>query len=103
MADAIILSAETYDRLKRLLDDWDNGLEKTLQLGTGLKFEERGTGYVKIGTNGHLGAGGGSLTVTNGNINVQSVTTISLDRYLFKLTSSGTGIANVTLNTTTCN
>ncbi len=52
MADAIILSAETYDRLKKLLDDYDNGFEKTLQLGTGLKVEERGTGYVKIGIDG---------------------------------------------------
>ncbi len=102
MPDAIMLSPETYDRLKRFLDDWDNGLEKTLQLGAGLKFEERGTGYVKIGTNGHLGGSGASLVVTNTNINVQNVTTISLDQYLFKLTSSGAGIANITLNTTTC-
>ncbi len=102
MADAIMLSQQTYDRIKRFLDDWDNGLEKTLQLGSGLKFEERGTGYVKIGTNGHLG-GNVSLIVTNTNINVIGVHTISLDQYLFKLTSSGTGIANITLNTTTCN
>ncbi len=103
MADAIMLSPETYDRLKRFLDDWDNGLEKTLQLGTGLKFEERGTGYVKIGTNGHLGGGNATLTVTNTNINVSGVHTISLDQYLFKLSSSGTGVANITLNTTNCN
>ncbi len=51
MADAIMLSAETYDRLKRLLDDWDNGFEKTLKLGEGLKVEERGTDYVKIAVN----------------------------------------------------
>ncbi len=48
MADAIMLSPETYDRLKRLLDDWDNGFEKTLKVGSGIKVEERGTGYVKI-------------------------------------------------------
>ncbi len=51
MADAIMLSPETYDRLKRLLDDWDNGFEKTLKLGKGLQVEERGTDYVKIGIN----------------------------------------------------
>ncbi len=103
MADAIMLSAETYDRLKRLLDDWDNGFEKTLQLGAGLKFEERGTGYIKIGTNGHLGTNAStSLVVTNTTINVQAVNTISLDPYLFKLSSSGTGIANITLNTENC-
>ncbi len=51
MPDAIILSPETYDRLKRLLDDWDNGFEKTLKLGSGLMVEERGTDYVKIGIN----------------------------------------------------
>ncbi len=49
MADAIMLSAETYDRLKRLLDDWDNGFEKTIKLGKGLTVEERGTDYLKIG------------------------------------------------------
>ncbi len=52
MADAIMLSPETYERLKALLDDYDNGFEKTLQLGLGLKVEERGTGYVKIGIDG---------------------------------------------------
>ncbi len=49
MADAIMLSPETYDRLKRLLDDWDQGFEKTIKLGSGLKIEERGTDYLKIG------------------------------------------------------
>ncbi len=52
MADAIMLSPETYERLKQLLDDYDNGFEKTLKLGVGLKVEERGTGYVKIGIDG---------------------------------------------------
>ncbi len=52
MADAIMLSQETYERLKKLLDDYENGFEKTLKLGTGLKVEERGTGYVKIGIDG---------------------------------------------------
>ncbi len=52
MADAIMLSQETYERLKKLLDDYDNGFEKSLKLGQGLKVEERGTGYVKIGIDG---------------------------------------------------
>ncbi len=105
MPDAIMLSPETYERLKMLLDDWGNGLEKTLQLGAGLKVEERGAGYVKIGTNGNISGSNGttSLIVTNGNVSVASVGMISLDPYLFKLTSSGAGVANVTLNTTNCN
>ncbi len=52
MADAVLLSKETYDRLKKLLDDYDNGFRDSIQLGTGLKAEERGTGYVKIGIDG---------------------------------------------------
>ncbi len=52
MADAIMLSPETYERLKALLDDYDNGFEKTLKLGVGLKIEERGTRYIKIGIDG---------------------------------------------------
>ncbi len=52
MADAIMLSTETYEKLKALLDDYDNGFEKTLKLGQGLKIEERGTGYIKIGIDG---------------------------------------------------
>ncbi len=54
MPDAIMLSPDTYDRLKRLLDDWDNGFEKTLKLGSGLKIEERGTDYVKIGVDNNF-------------------------------------------------
>ncbi len=54
MPDAIMLSPETYDRLKSLLDDWDNGFEKTLKLGAGLKIEERGTDYVKIGVDNNF-------------------------------------------------
>ncbi len=52
MADAVLLSQETYDRLKKLLDDYDNGFQDSIQLGVGLKVEERGTGYVKIGIDG---------------------------------------------------
>ncbi len=52
MADAVLLSEETYDRLKKLLDDYDNGFRDSIQLGDGLKVEQRGTGYVKIGIDG---------------------------------------------------
>ncbi len=91
--------------MKKMLDDYEKGYADSIQLGTGMRLEERGTGYMKFGTNGNLGGGGGggSLTVTNGVINVSSVTTIRLDQYLFKLSSGGTGVANVSLNTTNCN
>ncbi len=49
---AVILSQKTYERLKKLLDDYDNGFRDSIQLGDGLKVEERGTGYVKIGIDG---------------------------------------------------
>ncbi len=101
MADAILLSQDMFDRMKKMLDDYEKGYADSIQLGKGLELEERGTGYMKFGTNGNLG--GGALRVTNGTANVSSVTVISLDQYLFKLSSSGAGIANVTLNTTTCN
>ncbi len=52
MADAVLLSQETYDKLKKLLDDYDKGFRDSIQLGQGLKVEERGTGYVKIGIDG---------------------------------------------------
>ncbi len=52
MADAIMLSQETYDRLMAMLQDYEKGYEKSIQLGLGLKAEERGTGYVKIGIDG---------------------------------------------------
>ncbi len=55
MADkksAVLLSKETYDKLKKLLDDYDNGFRDSIQLDAGLKVVERGTGYVKIGIDG---------------------------------------------------
>ncbi len=103
MADAILLSQKMFDRMKKMLDDYEKGYADSIQLGRGLELEERGTGYMKFGTNGNLGAGAGTLRVTNGVINVASVSVISLSQYLFKLTSSGAGIANITLNTTNCN
>lgn len=48
----VILSDETWAKLQKLLDDYDNGFKDSIQLGEGLKFEERGTGYVKIGIDG---------------------------------------------------
>ncbi len=48
MADAVLLSQETYDRLKKLLDDYDNGFRDSIQIGNGLKVDERGTGYLKF-------------------------------------------------------
>ncbi len=52
MPDAIMLSPETYERLMELLEDYDNGFENTIKLGVGLRREEIGTGYVKIGIDG---------------------------------------------------
>ncbi len=51
MADkksAVLLTEDTYKRLKKLLDDYDNGFRDSIQLGTGLKVDERGTGRLKF-------------------------------------------------------
>ncbi len=51
MADkksAVLLTEDTYKRLKKLLDDYDKGFQDSIQLGSGLKVDERGTGYVKF-------------------------------------------------------
>ncbi len=50
MADAIILSQDTYDRLMAMLEKWENG--DIIKPGVGLKIEEQGTGYQKIGVDG---------------------------------------------------
>ncbi len=52
MADAILLSQEMFDRMKKMLDDYEKGYADSIQLGQGLIVEERGTGYVKIGIDG---------------------------------------------------
>ncbi len=52
MADAILLSQDMFDRIKKMLDDYETGFQDGIQLGDGLKVEERGTGYVKIGIDG---------------------------------------------------
>lgn len=103
MADAIMLSPETYDRLKKLLDDWDNGFEKTLKLGRGMEVEERGTGYVKFGIDPRS-SNVFSISVTDGTNTVANVTKVGFMGTLFSVTAgSPTGVANVTLHTTTCN
>ncbi len=105
MADAIMLSPETYDRLKRLLDDWDQGFEKTIKLGSGLKIEERGTDYLKIGIDSSVASNvfPAALTVTDGTNNVTGVRTIGFQGTLFSITAGAPGSANVNLRTTTCN
>jgi PHD/YefM family antitoxin component YafN of YafNO toxin-antitoxin module len=52
MPGAVILSEDTFKRVMKMLEDYENGYEKSIQLGEGLKVEERGTGYVKIGIDG---------------------------------------------------
>ncbi len=101
MADAILLSQEMFDRMKKMLDDYEKGYADSIQLGALLELEERGTGYMKFrATNQATNLSG--LRVTNGTVNVSSVNIISLDPYLFKLTGTS-GTANITLNTTNCN
>jgi hypothetical protein len=50
MADAVILSEDTFKRLMRMLEKWEKG--DIVILGEGLKNEEVGTGYQKIGIDG---------------------------------------------------
>jgi hypothetical protein len=52
MADAILLSQDMFDRMKKMLDDYEKGYADSIQLGEGLQVLERGTGYVKIGIDG---------------------------------------------------
>ena len=49
-ADAILLSQETYDRLMKMLEDYEAG--KIVTPGAGLKYEEQGTDICKIGVDG---------------------------------------------------
>ncbi len=50
MADAVIPSQETWDRLMKMLEKWEDG--DIIKPGVGLKIEEQGTGYQKIGVDG---------------------------------------------------
>ncbi len=52
MADAVLLSQETYDRIMKVVEDYENSFRDAIKLGDGLKREEEGTGYVKIGIDG---------------------------------------------------
>ncbi len=52
MADAVLLSQDMFDRMKKMLDDYEKGYAGSIQLGEGLQVLERGTGYVKIGIDG---------------------------------------------------
>ena len=47
MADAVLLSQDTYDRLKKMLEKWEAG--QIVEVGEGLLTVETGTGYQKIG------------------------------------------------------
>ncbi len=102
MADAILLSPETYNHLKKWLDDYGNGMRDTLQLGEGLKIEEQGTDYLKIGidTSGS-NVFPSSLSVTDGTNTVSRVTRMNFIGTLFSITG-GNGTANINLLTTNC-
>ena len=50
MADGILLSQDTYNRLMKMLEKWEKG--QIVELGDGLKNLETGTGYQKIGVDG---------------------------------------------------
>ncbi len=49
MADAIMLSPETYEGLRTLINDYVEGYTRNILVGRDLKLEETGTGYSKIG------------------------------------------------------
>lgn len=50
MPDAILLSDDTFQRLMKMLEKWENG--QIVELGDGLKNVETGTGYQKIAVDG---------------------------------------------------
>ncbi len=104
MADAILLSTETYNHLKKWLDDYGSGLEKTLQLGRGLQLEERGPDYLKIGIDtSSPNAIPSSLTVSDGTNTVSSVTRMNFIGTLFSITAgNGIGVVDINLRTTNC-
>ncbi len=52
MADGVILSQDTFDRIMRVVEDYENSFRDGIQLGDGLIREEEGDGYVKIGIDG---------------------------------------------------
>ncbi len=103
MADAVLLSQQTYLHLKKWLDDYGKGLQDTLQLGSGLQVLERGTDYLKIGidttNSGNISATG--LSVSDGTNTVSSVTRMNFIGTLFSVSGSN-GTANITLKTESC-
>ncbi len=100
MADAVILSQQTYLHLKKWLDDYGKGLQDTLQLGQGLQVLERGTDYLKIGidTTNAPNVNSGSLTVSDGSNTINNVTTMNFIGTLFSVA----GTANIGLRTENC-
>ncbi len=64
MADAILLSGDTYQRLMRMLEKWEKG--QIIEPGIAMQVEEVGTGYEKLGVNlaefkNAISGGGGGL------------------------------------------
>jgi len=51
MPDAVILSQETYDRIMKVVKDWEEG-KLPLIMGTGMKLEEEGPTGMTIGVDG---------------------------------------------------
>ena len=51
MADAVLLSQETYDRIMKVVEAWEEG-ELPLFLGDGLKLDEQGPTGMKISVDG---------------------------------------------------
>jgi hypothetical protein len=51
MPDAVLLSQETYDRIKKVLEDYEAG-KLTIIPGNGLKIDEVGKDGTKISIDG---------------------------------------------------
>lgn len=51
MANAVILTQETYDRIMKVVVSWEEG-ELPLIMGTGMIIEETGPTGMKIGVDG---------------------------------------------------
>lgn len=68
MADAVLLSQATYDRLMKMLDAWEEG-ELPLIMGKNMKLEEVGPGGMKIGTE--------NLNIPN--LNIPNFSTLNLN------------------------
>lgn len=109
MADAVLLSTETFNHLRKWLDDYGNGFEHSIQFGKGLKVEERGTDYLKIGIdpnelpNSNVPSSSNlNLNVTDGTNTVTNVRTLNFIGTLFSVTGSNGNFANITLKTESC-